>query len=218
MIVMGKIKDYTISETKQQKLQVAITFEFQNEGKAQSMTWFGSLNEGKAREITYKTLKACGLRPENSSKMASLVDGIASGLLDLGKELSLDIQDEFYMDEQGVEKNRKRIAWVNDPEDYMGPKPADKNKISSMFNQMGFAQEFNKVFNESQKSNGHQTHGYQAQGQQFNNGQQNMNQGYQGQHNHQSQMNQNQGYQGQQQNMNHGYQQNQGYGNNNVPF
>lgn len=92
------ILSHAISETKGGHPQAAVTFSFDAGGKPTTMTWYGSFKEGKAQEITIKALLACGLKGNNPA-----------GPLDIGKEVSIVIEDE--KGEDG--KTRSKIRWVN---------------------------------------------------------------------------------------------------------
>jgi hypothetical protein len=92
------ILNHAISETKNGDPQAAVTFSFEAEGKSHTMTWFGSFKEGKAQEITIKALLVCGLKGNNPA-----------GDLDIGREVSITVEDEVGQDG----KTRSRIRWVN---------------------------------------------------------------------------------------------------------
>lgn len=99
----AKILDYGIGITKAGDPTVVVRFGF---GQGQSLIWNGSLKEGKAQEITIKALLTLGL--SNEDNLEALADGIDSNLLDINREVEIDVQPDTY---EG--KTRMRIAWIN---------------------------------------------------------------------------------------------------------
>lgn len=95
---IGTILSHAVTETKAGDPQASVTFSFDADSRPQNMTWFGSFKEGKAQEITIKALLTCGLKGNNPA-----------GPLDIGKQVSLVIEDEKGQDG----KIRSKIRWVN---------------------------------------------------------------------------------------------------------
>lgn len=87
---------HAISETKDGLPQAAVTFSFDADGP-KTLTWYGSFKE-KSIKFTVKALIACGLKGNNPS-----------GQLEIGKEVSIVINDEVGRDG----KIRSRVQWVN---------------------------------------------------------------------------------------------------------
>jgi hypothetical protein len=126
------ILNHAISETKGGDPQAAVTFSFEADGKSHTMTWFGSFKEGKAREITIKALLTCGLKGNNPA-----------GELDIGKEVSIVVEDEVGQDG----KTRTRIRWVNPIGGVKNVMPADaaKAKLSDLVGAVMAAREDHKI-------------------------------------------------------------------------
>lgn len=97
-IYVGTILSHAITEKEGKSPQATVTFSFEADGRPQTMTWFGSFKEGKAQEITIKALLICGLKGTNPA-----------GPLDIGRQVSLTIEEETGDDE----KVRTKIRWVN---------------------------------------------------------------------------------------------------------
>lgn len=133
-IYEAKIKDYTVSESGTGNPQVQIRFMFDAEGAQKELTWYGSF-VGGAKDITLKSLLACGLQPQFFSQLHLLREGVASNLLDLGKVLSIDVQEEPKQDGSGM---RTIIRWVNDPNTAPAAKKIDEAKNHQYFGSMGF--------------------------------------------------------------------------------
>ncbi len=91
---VAKVVSHAISETKAGDPQAAVTFGFDGH----TMTWFGSFKAGKASEITIKALLVCGLKGNNPA-----------GPLEIGKEVSIVVEEEIGQDQ----KARMKIRWVN---------------------------------------------------------------------------------------------------------
>jgi hypothetical protein len=91
------IQSHAITETKEGKPQAHITFEFEADGREQTIGWFGSFSE-KAAPHTIKALLTCGLTGNNPA-----------GALEIGKEVSITIEDEVGQDG----KTRSRVRWIN---------------------------------------------------------------------------------------------------------
>ncbi len=100
---IAKIIDYGIGTTKAGDPTVVVKFGW----GTYSMIWNGSLKPGKAQEITIKALLRMGLKDDD--KLENLADGTDSGLLDLEKDVELDVQMDTY---DG--KTRPKIAWINE--------------------------------------------------------------------------------------------------------
>jgi hypothetical protein len=92
------VSAHAISETRTGDPQAAVTFDFEADGRSETMTWYGSFKEGKAREITIKSLLVCGLKGNNPA-----------GPLEIGREVSIVIEDEKGQDG----KTRSKVRWVN---------------------------------------------------------------------------------------------------------
>lgn len=116
---LGKVKDYTISLTKAGKKQVAVQFTYEVDGQAHETTWYGQLEldnsgDNKGKTITLKALAAMGMTQDGARRFSSdFFKGIESGILDVTKDLMLDLQED--VNDQG--KTTTKIAWVNDPND-----------------------------------------------------------------------------------------------------
>ena len=113
----AKIVDYTIGESKNNRPQVVITFEFLYEDedgtkRLKRLNWYGSLYAG-AVPITLKTLIHCGLNESNFDKLEKLVLGVESELLDTERPRNIDVQEAAHW--QDVGKIETKIMWVNDP-------------------------------------------------------------------------------------------------------
>jgi hypothetical protein len=104
----GRIIDYSITSTKAGDPQVTILFGIDPaDGGHYELQWNGSLKEGKAREITFKALKACGLRGYDIEPLA---DGVTSGALDTDATVNLVVEYETNPDSG---KQYPRIRWIN---------------------------------------------------------------------------------------------------------
>lgn len=147
MNVIGKVSNYTITEAKNGNAQAAITFDFQtDDGKSRTLTWYGSF-AGGAKNITLKSLAACGLVDGNL--IPRLIEGPASGVLDMNREVSLDIQTETRFDETtGQEKTVEKIQWVNDPSMAPSLKTMDSQKWMQYSQVANLASDFNSILNE----------------------------------------------------------------------
>ena len=93
----AKVVSHPINDTKSGAPQVTITFSFDADGRAQTMTYFGSLKDG-ALEHTVKALLVCGLKGNNPA-----------GPLEIGREVSIVVDEK--KDLEG--KLRTKISWVN---------------------------------------------------------------------------------------------------------
>lgn len=100
---VAKIVDYGIGTTKAGDPTIVVRFGW----GTSSLIWNGSLKEGKAQEITIKALLRMGLSDDD--KIENLADGIDSKLLDMDRELEIDVQMDTY---EG--KTRPKIAWINE--------------------------------------------------------------------------------------------------------
>lgn len=231
----AKIKEYGVSEANNGNPQVFIAFNFEFEGAQKTLTWYGSF-AGGAKKITLKSLIACGLQPQHYGQLVKLHDGVNSGLLDLNKTLSIDVQQEPKQDGSGM---RTVVAWVNDPAMAPAIKKIDAAKNAQFFGSMGFEQDLVNLANElniplnnggqatmvnqmnMQNNNPHNQQGFNmgngqshaTQYNQANNGQSNSGNGFA-----QNVSNFNQGNGQQQFNQSQGQQQNQGKNGFNVPF
>lgn len=114
----AKIVSHAITEAKSGNPQAAVTFSFEADHKTQSMIWYGSFSE-KAVPFTLKALLACGLKGNNPA-----------GPLEIGKEVSIVIEDEVGQDN----KTRSKIRWVNAPGAVRNVIPPDmaKAKLSAL--------------------------------------------------------------------------------------
>lgn len=114
----AKITDYGVSETKEGRPQVVVSFEFEHQNDegvraTKRMSWYGSLYQ-KAVPITLKQLLHCGLRKENFDKLNQLYKGPDSGMLDMERARVIEIQEQPHW--QDASKTQTKIAWINDPE------------------------------------------------------------------------------------------------------
>lgn len=111
---LGSIEDFGISKSSKDQPQAFIKFKI-NKGERLgfcNLTWFGGLSEkvpqGKENSPahwTVKTLLDCGF---TGQEVEDLALGVEGNSLQLGKEMSLTIQDNEYED-----KLTSRIQWVN---------------------------------------------------------------------------------------------------------
>jgi len=106
-VYSAKLADYWIGKTKAGLPQAELAFEFECDGKKESMIWFGSFKE-KAVPYTIKTLLICGLTGEDVSAIALGKEG---GALEAGREVSIVVSE--FLDESG--KTKHKIDWVNQP-------------------------------------------------------------------------------------------------------
>jgi hypothetical protein len=100
---LGKVIDYCVKTTESGKPQVAVKFEF---GEGNHLVWNGNLWTEQGRTITAKALKAMGLC---SVSIKDLARGPESGVLDMDKQVELDIDFREY---EG--KRYAQINWVNE--------------------------------------------------------------------------------------------------------
>jgi len=103
---LAKLKDYAMTVTSSEKLQILLVFEFEFNDQTKELTWYGSFKEGRAREITLDTLFLCGFSGEDLSILAELN---TSGALDCDQQVQIVV--ELREDLQG--KERLQISWVN---------------------------------------------------------------------------------------------------------
>lgn len=216
---LGKITDYGISETKSNKPQVFVKFTFPFEQGTSSLTWFSGFVGGQ-KDITLKALLDMGFAP--GSQLMALAQGPMSGLLNMDKDLSLDVQEEMKQDGSGM---RTLIQWVNDPaRSGGGVKTVDENKAGQMLGGMDFegdlvrlagemginpAQNGGQNLGQNQNQNVNQNQNQNMNGQNNQNMNQNMNGQNMGQNNAQGANNgSNQATPSNQNNQNNGYAQN----------
>lgn len=148
MIVMGKVSNYTITEASNGNAQVAISFAFQNEqAQSRNLTWYGSF-AGGAKKITLKSLAACGL--VDAGRIGELINGPSSNLLDMNRDVQLDIQTETIFQQDGTEKTIDKIQWVNDPALAPGLKTIDQGKWSQFAMASNLASDFSAILSEIQ--------------------------------------------------------------------
>lgn len=196
----AKIKDYGVSKTQAGNPQLFITFTFEAEGATKELTWYGSF-VGGAKDITLKSLINCGLTPDKFSKLNLFNTGIQSGLLNLGKVLSIDVQEEPHQNDPT--KTRTVVRWVNDPESSYVVKRLSEAENAQMMSGINFEGDLHRLFNEAGGNLGNKQGQTQGQnqtnmGQNFNNGQtqgQNFNQNNGQNQNQNFNQNQNQNYQ-----------------------
>lgn len=207
---VAKIVDYGLNKTQGGKPQAVVQFGFEHDGQAKTFTWYGTLapdNDGKRKgiEITLKALYAMGMTMQTVGRLSTdFFEGPKTGILDMTKDLSIELQEEPSQNDPG--KMQTRVQWVNDPNDtYVIKKLAASDAVQVMSG-LNFEGDFHKIAQEKAGKQGGQTQGQTNQGQtqgQNQNYNQNQNQNY----------NQNQN-QNQQQNFNNGNQ-NQNYNNGN---
>lgn len=111
---IGAIEDYGISKSSKDQPQAFIKFKI-NKGEGEgfvNLTWFGGLSEkvpqGKEKspaQWTVGTLLDCGFKGQ---EIEDLAFGPAGESIQLGKEMSVTVQDNEY---EG--KLTSRIQWVN---------------------------------------------------------------------------------------------------------
>lgn len=207
---LAKVKDYGISTTKGGKPQVAIQFSFEHDGQTKEFSWYGTLspdNDGKRKgiEITLKALYACGLTQQNINRLGQdFFEGPKTGILDMTKDLSIELQEETNQENKIVTK----VAWVNDPNDSYVLKKVTAAENVQVMSGLNFEGDFHRIVSDKLSKNpGGQTQGNgqnQNQGQNSNQGQ-GQNQGQnQNQNSNQQNFNQNNNGQNQNQNFNNG--------------
>ena len=101
MITPGTYKaavlNHAITETREGKPQATVTFSFESNGEAHTITYFGSFSE-RAAPHTIKALLNCGLQGNNPA-----------GPLQIGKEVQIVVEEEIGQDG----KTRAKVRWVN---------------------------------------------------------------------------------------------------------
>ena len=133
----AKAVDYGISTSKAGLPLVNVKFAVGED----TIIWTGSFNEGKAQEFTMKTLILLGLR--STDKIAELVDGVSSGVLDLNKTVEIDVAMEEY---EG--KLYPKVKWVND----IGFRNAmSKEDFKAKIQQLGVKGTFTQMFTNQPK-------------------------------------------------------------------
>jgi hypothetical protein len=108
----AKIKSYGTTTTNAGSPNLWVDFEFQHDGATKTKKWFSGFVGGQ-KDITYKSLLAMGLAPQNFGRLQEFMNGVASNLLDMNKMLTIDIQEE--PDYKDPSKIVSKIKWVNDP-------------------------------------------------------------------------------------------------------
>lgn len=108
----SRVVNYTLSNTKAGNPQVEVLFEF-SQGDGLSSThhqirWWGQLSE-KALPYTLKNLITMGYRGTTNEDFAKLADGVEGGMIDLGVEVDLVLENET--SEQG--KTFLKVKWIN---------------------------------------------------------------------------------------------------------
>ena len=144
----ANIVNYGVSETKDGRPQVTVTFEcfhLDEAGleKVEKITWYGSLYEG-AIPITLETLLHCGLKRENFGKLDKLMFGPQSFLLDLERGRNISIQEKpHYRD---ASRTQRFIAWIRDPKLSSGQTIAEeKNNLFFSENSGYFVDTLNQL-------------------------------------------------------------------------
>lgn len=99
----GRVKDYCLQKSKNGVLSVAVQFQLSEHEN--TVLWNGYFTE-KTTENTKKALKALNI---STNKIADLYSGRASGLLDVDKEVELDI-----IIEEHEGKKYAKVNWVNE--------------------------------------------------------------------------------------------------------
>ncbi len=102
---LGKVVDYSITQTKKGAPQAAVKFSFKEDGVDRVLTWFSGFGDKQIKH-TLKALVLCGLNTD----VESMSDGLSSNALDTNKEVLLVVEHDSY---DG--KTSAKIAWVNDP-------------------------------------------------------------------------------------------------------
>lgn len=111
----AKINTYGMSVTKNDDMQIAILFDFDQDGETKQLSWFGTLKEGKGIEITMKSLKIMGY--DGNPQWYVLGKGPASQMLDMDKEYFIKVELETYEN-----KTIPKIKWINDSENNVAVK------------------------------------------------------------------------------------------------
>ena len=110
----GRIINYTLSNNKKDNPQVEVLFDY-NDGEAYSGTnhqirWWGQMTE-KALPYTMKTLAILGYKGQKQEDFYKLADGVEGGMLELGEEVDLVLENET--NEAG--KTFVKIRYINSP-------------------------------------------------------------------------------------------------------
>jgi hypothetical protein len=96
-IFKARIVNYQISNNKKDNPQVEVLFEFVDgdglSGTSHQIRWWGQLTE-KAMPYTFKTLATLGYKGETQEDFYKLSDGVEGGMLDLGVEVELVLENE----------------------------------------------------------------------------------------------------------------------------
>jgi len=95
-----KITNYGISDG---KIAPQVMIEFMHQD-GESITWYGSLSE-RASQQTLKALINCGL---NTTEIADLAAGPASGALDMKTMVQITVEESTYNG-----KTRTKVKWIN---------------------------------------------------------------------------------------------------------
>lgn len=101
----ARVADYAIVTTKSGDPMVNVKFVL-NQGGEQ-VYWNGTLKPGKGQEITIKALLVMGLSKD--AAVENLADGPSSGLLDLNKDVEIEVQMEDFNG-----KVTPKVRWVNE--------------------------------------------------------------------------------------------------------
>lgn len=113
----ARIVNYTISTTQKGDPQIEVLFEFndgdaiQTGGTNHQVRWWGYLTE-KAIPYTLKALEVMGFKGKTDDDFSKLADGVEGGMLDIGKDLLLVLEEET--NDNG--KKYVKVRWINDPD------------------------------------------------------------------------------------------------------
>jgi hypothetical protein len=99
---VAKVVEYGVPEVDGDKHpQVVVVFEFEEDGKARRLSYYGSLHPN-AVEYTIDNLLVCGLKSDDLSSL------LGPGALDFDREVQITIEHHTYNG-----KTSARIKWIN---------------------------------------------------------------------------------------------------------
>lgn len=110
----GRIVNYELSYNSKGNPQVEVLFEYTDgeglSGTPHQIRWWGQLTGEKAPAYTLKALQVLGFKGKTDDDFARLADGVEGGMLDLGAEFNLVLEER---NKDG--KTSIMVKYINDP-------------------------------------------------------------------------------------------------------
>lgn len=109
----AKIIEYATKATKSgDGVNILVKFGYESASGSHTVMWHGTLGSSeKGLEITLKALGVMGFPADGDEN--DLARGSASGLLNLDKEVQIEVAHEAYTPEGGETKFAAKVKWIN---------------------------------------------------------------------------------------------------------